>query len=40
MDELILLFVAVVAGMTTYLVSSDLNRGAVIGSAIVAFGCG
>ncbi len=35
MDELILLLVAVVAGMTTYLVSNHLNRGTVIGSAIV-----
>lgn len=35
MDELILLFVAVVAGMTTYIVSNHLNRGTVIGSAIV-----
>lgn len=35
MDEIIILLVAVIAGMSTYIVSNHLNRGTVIGSAIV-----
>lgn len=40
MEEIIILIVAIVAGMATYLVSNILKRGAVIASAIVTLVAG